>query len=462
MDPLAALAEASPVPFWLDRPERPAALPALAGEVVCDLAIVGGGFAGLWAALIAAERDPGRSIVLLEADRVADHATGRNGGFCDASLTHGFGNGVRRFADEFEALERLGAANLAAIAETVGTHAIDCAFEQPGTVELATTDHQVATLRELHALYAAHDYRPEFLDGPELRTRIASPTYLAGIRHTGGNALVDPARLAWGLAAAAQQRGVTIYERTRALALREEGGGVAIETAYGAVHAHRAVLATNVFPALVRRLRPYVVPVYDHVLVTEPLPVDVRRAIGWDGREGLADSGNQFHYYRLTADDRILFGGYEATYRFGGRVEPDYRDPRISALLVHHLRSTFPQLEDVRITHAWAGVIDTCSRFCPFFDLSHGGRVASTLGFTGLGVGASRFAAWVALDLVDGRESEATGLDYVRSKPLPFPPEPLRAAAIALTRRSLQAEDRSGRRNIWLRAMDRLGVGYDS
>ena len=174
---------------------------------------------------------------------------------------------------------------------------------------------------------------------------------------------------------------------------------------------------------------------------------------------------NRFHYYRLTADDRILWGGYDAVYHFGER----HRAPVASsatrrfARLAQHFFRTFPQLEDIRFTHRWGGPIDTCSRFFAFYGLSHGGRVAHVAGHTGLGIGASRFGARVALDLLAGRETEATRSRLVRTRPLPFPPEPLRWAVIQATRRALaRADRRQGRRGPWLRLLDRLGVGYDS
>jgi glycine/D-amino acid oxidase-like deaminating enzyme len=174
--------------------------------------------------------------------------------------------------------------------------------------------------------------------------------------------------------------------------------------------------------------------------------------------------GNQFHYYRRTADDRILFGGYDAVYRFRGPVGPQLDTHEATfARLSQHFFHTFPQLEGLRFTHRWGGAIDTCSRFSVFFGTAHDGRVAYATGYTGLGVVATRFGARVALDLLDGRETEATRLRYVRRKPVPFPPEPLRSAVIALTRNRLAAADLAqGRRGLWLRTLDRLGLGFDS
>jgi glycine/D-amino acid oxidase-like deaminating enzyme len=200
------------------------------------------------------------------------------------------------------------------------------------------------------------------------------------------------------------------------------------------------------------------------VLVTEPLDRARRDAIGWRRRQGMGDAANRFHYYRLTADDRILWGGYDAVYRYGGPVggHLDDHDPTF-AKLSQHFFTTFPQLEGIRFTHRWGGAIDTCSRFSVFFGTAHRGRVAYATGYTGLGVASSRFGARVALDLLDGRSTEATRLRYVRRRPVPFPPEPLRSAVVGLTQNRLAAADaNAGRRGLWLRALDRAGLGFDS
>jgi glycine/D-amino acid oxidase-like deaminating enzyme len=230
------------------------------------------------------------------------------------------------------------------------------------------------------------------------------------------------------------------------------------------VRARQVVLATNVFPSLVKRARPYVVPVWDHVLATEPLTTDQLRSLGWEGRQGVGDAGNQFHYYRLSPDNRLVWGGYDALYYFGSDLSSARaRSDRTEQMLARHLVETFPQLDGVRLSHTWGGAIDTCTRFSPFWGRAMGGRVAYVAGFTGLGVGSSRFGAQVCLDLLAGRDNARTRLSMVRRKPLPFPPEPLRWAAIQLTRRSIaRADATEGRRDVWLRTLDRLGLGFDS
>lgn len=459
-----SLRDATPGSFWLDSSSRPEPQPPLAGDTSADLVVVGGGYTGLWTALLARSADPGRDVLLIERGECGTAASGRNGGFCAASLTHGLDNGLARFPDEMPALERLGAENLDAIEKAIADHGIDCDFERTGELELATEAHQVEWVREGVETAQRFGHDAVLLDRDAVRAEVDSPTYLAGGWHRDRVALVDPARLAWGLRAACLQLGVRIAEHTSAIGVERDGPGLRLRTEQGVVRSARAALATNAFPGLLRRMRPFTVPVYDYVLVTEPLSSAQWDSIGWTGRQGLADVGNQFHYYRRTADGRILWGGYDAIYhwRNGLRPELDQRPATFEALAAQFFE-TFPQLDGVRFSHRWGGAIDTSTRFFAFQRTALGGRVAYSVGYTGLGVGASRFGARVMLDLLDGRDSEALSLRAVRSRPLPFPPEPVRWAGIELTRRGLaRADANAGRRGPWLRALDRAGLGFDS
>ena len=459
-----SLAQAAPRTYWLDDSARPAPLPALRGPEQADLVVVGGGYTGLWAALRAKERDPGRDVVLIEAGACGGQASGRNGGFASSSLTHGFGNGQARWPEELATLDRLGAANLRAIGETVQRHGIDCGWERTGELLVASAGHELEELAGLTTAMRAAGHDVRLLDAAETQAEVASPTYLGALSDPHGTALVEPARLAWGLRDACLSLGVRIYEGTRATGLEREGAGMMVVTDQGRVRAGRVVLATNAFPSLLRRLRLTTVPVYDYVLMSEPLSAEQKAAVGWRSRQGVGDAANLFHYYRLTRDDRILWGGYDAVYRFGSRIDPRIEQQGSThARLAEHFFTTFPQLEGLSFTHRWAGVIDTCTRFTAFFGTAYGGRVGYALGYTGLGVAATRFGADVVLDLLGGEDTERTRLRMVREKPLPFPPEPLRYAGVQLTRWSLtRADARGGRRNLWLRALDRAGLGFDS
>jgi glycine/D-amino acid oxidase-like deaminating enzyme len=459
-----ALRDAAPAVFWLDDPCAPVPVPALEASTECDLAVVGAGFTGLWCALLAKRRNPSLDVVVLEGHRAAEAASGRNGGFCDASLTHGFANGNSRFADEIDQLDRLGVENLDAIEATVRDHAIDCGMERTGVVDVAAAPWQLEELAAIAPLMQAHGYDVELLDRDEMRTRLVSPTFTGGLAVRGRAAIVNPARLAWGLRRLCLEAGVRLYEDTPVTGLHAEQRRIRLATPRGRVSAINVALATNADRALLARVRPFILPVYDYIIVSEPLSAVQMESIGWRGREGMSDSGNQFHYYRLTADSRILWGGYDAIYHFGNRVHVRYHQrPATFDLLARQFFSTFPQLEGLRFTHRWGGAIDTCSRFCAFWGTSHSGRVAYVAGYTGLGVGASRFGAAVMLDLLDGRRTPRSSLRMVHTRPLPFPPEPLRTGVVQLTRWSLDRADRGGgRRNLWLRALDRAGLGFDS
>lgn len=456
--------------FWLDdlpedlTPTRP----RLTGTKVADLVVVGGGYSGLWTALLAKERNPGAHVVLVEARRIGWAASGRNGGFCEASLTHGHENGMARWPKEMPLLHRLGMENLDAIEASEARYGMDFEFERTGQLAPAVEEHQVEWLRRRADEAAASGEGDEvvFLDQAAAQTSVNSPTYLAAVWEKNTNAMVHPARLAAELARVAEARGVEIFEHSPVRRLDTPGstGAVSVITRAGRVDAKHAVLATNVFPSLLKRNRLMTVPVYDYVLMTEPLSADQLDAIGWKHRQGIGDLGNQFHYYRLSKDNRILFGGYDAVYHYGRRVRDEYEHrPESWRKLASHFFTTFPQLEGLTFSHQWAGAIDTSTQFTAFFGTARDHRVAYAAGFTGLGVGSTRFAAEVMLDLLDRRDNERTSLEMVRKRPLPFPPEPAAAIGINATRWSLdRADHRQGRRNMLLKTLDALGLGFDS
>lgn len=451
-----------PSPVWSDG-AAPSG-PPLSGAERADVVIVGAGFTGLWTALHLTERDPDLDVVVLEGQRVGHGGSGRNGGFVDASLTHGLENGIAHLPDENATLVRLGRENLAGLVAFVRDHGIDCDLHQPGFVEVAVEPWQLEGLAESAALQRAHGGDVTLLDAAGVRGLLDSPTYLGGlVRHDG--VLVDPGALVRGLARVARARGVRLHEGTPVTRLSTEGADVVAETPGGRVRAPRAVLATNAWShRLVGRTARRFVPVHDYVLVTAPLTAEQRARIGWAQRQGISDTGNRFHYYRLTRDDRILWGGYDAIYGFGSDVGPrrDHR-PATYALLERNFRATFPQLDDVPFTHRWGGPIATTTDFMVTFGSLLGGRATYALGYTGLGVGTSRFAAQVLADGIQDPGSPLLRLGLVTRRPFPFPPEPLRWAAVGMTRRALiRADRRGGRRGPWLRLLDRFGVGFDS
>ena len=462
---LRHLADVQPELWWLDSdPLEPAPHSALIGDIGADLCVVGAGYTGLWTALLAKERDPNREVVVVEQYETGAGASGRNGGFCSASLTHGFVNGMRRFPHEMATIERLGRENLDEIEATIKRYEIQCDFERTGELQVAVAPWQFANMAELARLRNEMGDTVEVLGREEVQARVHSPSYVGALFDPDGTALVDPARLVWGLERTCLSLGVKIFENSKVEWLEDVDAGVRVHTPYGAVTAARVALGTNVFAPLVKKARKYIVPVYDYVLVTEPLTAEQLESIGWQGREGIADSGNQFHYYRLTNDNSILWGGYDTIYNFRGQVRREYEfNSETYATLATHFLTTFPQLKGIKFTHAWGGAIDTCTRFSPFWDTSHEGKVAYVLGYTGLGVASTRFGAATMLDLLDGLDTERTRLGMVRKRPMPFPPEPFKWLFIRITQAAIAyADEHEGRRNLWLKTMDLFGLGFDS
>ncbi len=463
---LDAIADADPYPYWYEDADEPDSNPTLVRSEICDLCVIGGGYNGLWTAIIAKERDPSRDVILIDAHEVGSAASGRNGGFMESSLTHGVANGQERFPDELPLLEELGLKNLNDIESAIKRYNIDCDYERTGVIDIATEFHSPSYLDELRDDYTqlrSLGQKVEWLDQAAMRAQVNSPTYTGGLWRKDRAAIVDPARLAWGLKSAAMSLGVRIYEDTKATSIEKDGVGVLVTTPLGRIRAGKVALATNAFKPLLKRVSHYIAPVYDYCMVTEPLSSQQLADIGWQGRQGLSDISNQFHYYRLTEDNRILWGGYDVIYYWRGKVDSELESrPETWAKLSKHFFDTFPQLEGLKFTHAWGGVIDTCSRFCVFWGSAMQGRVAYSVGYTGLGVASTRFGAEVMLDMIDGKRSKATETEFVKSKPLPFPPEPFRFIGIQTTRYSLNREDKTGKRNLWLRGLDRFGLGFDS
>jgi glycine/D-amino acid oxidase-like deaminating enzyme len=239
---------------------------------------------------------------------------------------------------------------------------------------------------------------------------------------------------------------------------------VRLHTSAGEVRARLSVLATSAYTHhLLPGLRFRFIPFYDYVIASEPLNADQRAAIGWRGRQGVADARTFFKYYRLTADDRIVWGTSEAVYYHGNRVEEGcdhserhYRELRES------FRRHFPALDDLEFPYAWGGAICATTRFTPFFGSAFGGRVLYGLGYTGHGLGTTHLAGEILAHRALGWASPLFELELVRRKPFPYPPEPFRSLTVAAVTRALRRVDAGGRPSLLLRCLDAIGIGLSS
>lgn len=462
---LRALTEAKPESYWLDGPDRPERRPALAGQEEADLVVVGGGFTGLWTSLLAKERDPGREVVLLEREAVPAGASGQNGGFMLGSLIDPFD--LPLFPGQQEQVTALAEENKVQFERSLERYSIDCDLEAVGWMLPAKRQAQLAEVEELHQLSETVGMASVVLGADEAKAELRSPLFLGGLLLPDAVAMVHPGKLAWGLKRACEQLGVRVFESTPATAIERDGAGVRVSAPSGSVTASDAALATFAHPSLIRALRKWRVPTYQHILITEPLSVEQLDSLGWPNRVGVADLETLYHYTRLTKDNRMLWGHGDATLYPGRGLGPECeQDMSVFAFMQEQFARHFPQLEGIRFTHRWGGAIDTNSRGAPFFGTTHGGRAAYALGYRP-GIGASRAGAMVMLDLLAGDSTPYTELPLVSGRGVhgspslrPYPPEPLLSFGMRLVKAGLAKERETGKRGLAARILNRAGYYF--
>jgi glycine/D-amino acid oxidase-like deaminating enzyme len=287
--------------------------------------------------------------------------------------------------------------------------------------------------------------------------------YRGGVRVTGGG-ILDPVKLVDGLAREARRQGVRIHEQSKVLSVVAEGAGARIRTFAASIRARKVILATS---AYTHHLLPEVlgrfIPLYDYVVVSEPLSQAQWDVLGWRGREGVTDLRTFFNYYRPTADGRVLWGTSEAAYFGGNRVDLscDHSEPHYQSLKQSWQRH-FPELAALRWEYHWGGAICSTTRMTPYFGSARGGRVLYGLGYTGHGVGTTRLGGQILAHLALARPSALLDLQLVTRKPFPYPPEPLRSLAVSMVTRGLRRVDAGEPPSLFLRVLDRLGLGFSS
>jgi glycine/D-amino acid oxidase-like deaminating enzyme len=450
--------------YWLAQ-RQPREARALEGRAEADVAIVGAGLTGLWTALFLKELDPRAEVVVLERETAAYGASGRNAGMLSETVDHGHGLAIQHFGEaEARRLAALGERNVEEMVAWLRARGIECDYEPTGRLVAALTERQIEEGRQAVATAGRLGLEGhEWLDRDRFRARLNSPLYLGGVQVRGGG-ILDPVKLVDGLQREAERVGVRVHERSGVERMKRAGAGVVLETTSGSVRARRTVLATSAYThRLLPRVLHHFIPLYDYILVSDPLTADQRAAIGWRERQGVTDGRSFFNYYRLTRDDRILWGTSEAAYYSGNRVDPrcDHSPAHYDALRAS-FRRHFPALDSLRFPYAWGGPICSTTRLTPFFGTALGGRVHYGLGYTGHGLGTTRIAGRILAHLASEKWSELLELSLVRRRPFPFPPEPLRSWAVAGVTRALRRVDAGERPGALLRLLDRLGIGFSS
>ena len=467
---LEALKDSKYGPVWHDQPDaRPAVLPALSQDESCELLIVGGGFTGLWAALQVKERNSDVDIILIEKTFISDGSSGRNGGFINSSLAHGETNTDHHFPGEADKLHELGEQNMTELLATLERYNIDARYENVGETEVATDQGAVEAIRKHYEEEKAAGDDVVWFNEEEMQAQVNSPTYKAGIwRKEGGDGIVDPARLCWGLKRVLLELGVRIFENTPI----DECNPVANSTTQmksvclgHTIISKKVLMATNAYKNPLSKVSRTTVPVWDYQIATEPLTQEQMDLIGWHKtRHAIGNHANMFHYYRVTQDNRITWGGGGAVrYYFNkGTDFAKFGDiPARFEQLSKEFFETFPQLAGLKFSHRWSGIIATSTRFCMVPGSTLNGRVAWAVGYTGLGVGASRFGARVGIELLGYQPTDILKMQFVTKKPMPWAPEPFRWFGVRFTQNALvKADANNGKRGLWLKTLDALNLGF--
>jgi glycine/D-amino acid oxidase-like deaminating enzyme len=408
--------------------------PPLRGPQKADVAIVGGGFAGMATAYHLARRLPDRRIVLLEGARCGYGASGRNGGFADPGmpgLDWVYAERGAEAASAYYAATRLGLAQIQAFARDHG----GCDFEQNGSLELATHESHLEALADKQRQLAEIGVAAELLDRAATRRAVRSERF-AGALRLPDNAILSPAKLCLAMRSAIEAHGVEVSERSKVLRI-DPGRPVRIRTEFADVEAAQAVVTLNGYAPQIGLFRQQLLPLTNYVLATEPLSPAQRESIGWAGREGLSDDRVQFMYLRLTADDRIVFGGESSPYFYDSSPSTGNYRPSLERL-AEGLLVTFPQLEGVQMSHAWGGTMGFTRDFVPSVGRLDGAEnIFYAAGFNGEGVVMTQLAGMILAQLVAGDAGPLTSLPIVGKRMPWLGPEPLRSLAVRGVERAL-------------------------
>ena len=435
--------------------------PALEDTQHCEVAIIGGGLTGLWSAVFLREMEPELNIAILEQGMVGYGGSGRNAGILDVTLDHSHALAISHFGfEEAKKLARIGVENIEEMLGFLSANQIDCEMERTGRLFVALTPSQLEdAARSIEVAQRVGITGWKLLSAEEIRNEVDSPLYVGGV-FAPDAAILNPFKLVQGLKRYLKSRNVKIYENSPVKKMKAQ----IMHCDRGTLNARKIIVATDPFthhllPKLISRY----IPLYDYILVSEPLSPQQKKAIGWRNRQGITDGRTFFNYYRLTADHRILFGTSEAMYYPRNRVGPelDHSTFHYEALHDSFIRH-FPQLAELQFPFLWGGPIASTTRLTPLFGTIENGNVHYALGYTGHGLGTTRVAGKILAHKTLDRYSELLDLKMVRQKPFPFPPEPFRSLAVKSVTNSLRRTDSGKEADLILKILNWMKIGFSS
>jgi len=414
---------------------------SLDGDTRVDVAIIGGGYTGLSTAYHLKKEHPGLRIAILESEIIGYGASGRNGGFnmtlfgLTLSITAlRFGKAKARQAHHY--MER----SVDLLKDLVDELELDCDYEHPGFLRVATSEKYKK--RILHEIELAHKLGLkgiEWLERDQIRLEVDSPSYL-GAWSEPRCGILNPAKLSWSWADKLRPMGVEIFEQTPVTEVKRGPKALHLSTPKGTVTSDKVVFATNAWSHFFPKLRSKQVPVWTHIVISEPLTDTQYQSIGWQNRQGIEDARNLVHYYRLTTDNRIVMGGRDVSLSQGYDMDRDLNEKTFKGLR-NDVRTIFPSLRDLKFTDSWGGPVSVPLEMTPALGYLGDKRVVYSLGCVGHGVSLTHLNGQTIRDLVLERKTDLTEVFFVNRAQIPWPPEPIRSLGIKLIKGYMDTED---------------------
>tara|TARA_B100000029_G_scaffold191971_1_gene189996 strand:+ start:13643 stop:15034 length:1392 start_codon:yes stop_codon:yes gene_type:complete len=440
---MSSLHSEQPNSLWLDTLDPPITRRSpLDGDLSVDVAIVGGGFSGLWTAYYLLASDPNLNVLVIESEYCGFGASGRNGGWCEGALA----GGAEKYAaksskNEAQRLERAMFDAVDEVERITHKEGISCGFIKSGVISVARNQPQAQRQRDEIKSARENGFGEDvirFLERDEALTYLNATKVLSGIFFA-PSATIDPARLVRGLAIAVEKLGGQIVESTKALNISKNE----VMTDYGLVKSEVIVQATEAYTRNLKGHKLDLLPVYSRMIATEPLGEKVFEEIGLKNRPTFADGRYMVIYGQRTEDNRIAFGGQGMPpYLFGSEIRKTAEVNKKSHELIHQtLIDLLPPLRDFKITHRWGGVLAIPRNWLPGLRFDRFSGLGVLGGYVGEGVAAANLAGRTMAELILRHDTERVTLPWVGVRSRRWEPEPLRWLGVRASRRLMGSAD---------------------
>ena len=400
---------------------------SLMGRIDVDVAVIGGGFTGLSTAYHLKKADPNLRVALLESEVIGYGASGRNAGFVMTKIGMMHSITALRFG-KTKTVEAHHYAERAVdyARDLIRELNIDCDYEHPGFLWVATSEKYKKRLyNELEFIDKLGLKGIELINENELRGRVNSPLYVGGAWWEPRSGMLNPAKLAWGWKDTIVPLGVQVFEKSPVEEIKKEGKQFRLETPEGKVYADKVILAANAWSHFFTKVKFKQTPIWTYIVLTEPLTENQIKDIGWNDRETIEDFRDLVHYYRLTDDNRLLFGGRDVSLSWGKNMDKDTNEKTFEGLK-KDVVETFPALKGIQFAHQWGGPVSATLDLFPAMGYVGDKNMIYSLGLVGHGVSLSQLNGHTLADLTLERDTDLTRTFFVNRRTIPVPPEPFR------------------------------------